>query len=100
MKLEPERADEIDREQVRADLQAMLTDLLDLSLIGKHARWNVGESPFRLGHRELDELVDAWRVLADEVAERSAAVGGSPDWCVQTLARSTQIQPLRAGHLR
>jgi starvation-inducible DNA-binding protein len=61
-----------------AQLQGALVDLLDLTLIGKHAHWNVEGRLFRSVHRELDELVDAWRRLADEVAERAVTIGACP----------------------
>jgi DNA-binding ferritin-like protein len=45
-----------ERQAVAVELQAMLVDLLDLTLIGKHAHWNVEGPHFRSVHRELDEL--------------------------------------------
>jgi starvation-inducible DNA-binding protein len=87
-----------DRE-VAGELQGMLVDLLDLALIGKHAHWNVEGPHFRSVHRELDELVDAWRRLGDDVAERAVALGAAPDGQAETIAGSTTVEPLPGGHL-
>lgn len=88
-----------DRQAVSVELQDMLVDLLDLTLIGKHAHWNVEGRHFRSVHRELDELVDAWRVLSDDVAERAVTIGASPDGQAETIAGATEFDPLPAGHL-
>lgn len=87
------------RQQVAVELQGMLVDLVDLTLIGKHAHWNVEGRHFRSVHRELDELVDAWRVLADDVAERAATIGASPDGQAEAIAEATELAPLAAGRL-
>jgi starvation-inducible DNA-binding protein len=89
-----------DRRAVAVELQDMLVDLLDLSLIGKHAHWNVEGPHFRSVHRELDELVDTWRTLSDDVAERAVTIGGSPDGQVEAVVGATRLRPLPAGHLR
>jgi starvation-inducible DNA-binding protein len=54
---------------------------------------------FRSVHEELDEQVDAWRMLSDEVAERAVAIGASPDGQAETIAGATQLEPLPGGHL-
>ena len=46
-----------DRDAVGTVLQASLVDLVDLSLIGKQAHWNVIGKNFRSIHLQLDELV-------------------------------------------
>jgi starvation-inducible DNA-binding protein len=88
-----------DRQAVAVELQGMLVDLLDLTLIGKHAHWNIEGSHFRSLHHELDELVEDWRALSDEVAERAVTIGASPDGQVETIAGATELEPLPAGHL-
>jgi starvation-inducible DNA-binding protein len=87
-----------DRE-VAAELQGMLVDLIDLALIGKHAHWNVVGPHFRSVHLELDELVESWRELSDDVAERAAALGAAPDGQSETIAGSTKVEPLPGGNL-
>jgi starvation-inducible DNA-binding protein len=91
---------ENDRREVGAALQYVLVDLIDLALLGKHAHWNVEGPRFRTLHLELDELVDAWRHLADDVAERAAALGWAPEGQMATIARSSHIEPFPAGPIR
>lgn len=69
-------------------LQASLVDLIDLSLIAKQAHWNVVGSQFRSVHLQLDELVTDSRTFVDEVAERAAAIGVSPDGRAETVAKT------------
>jgi len=88
-----------DRE-VLAELQSMLVELIDLALIGKQAHWNVEGPHFRSLHLELDELVDTWRTLGDQVAERGVTLGAVPDGQAATVASFSHIAPLPAGHLR
>jgi starvation-inducible DNA-binding protein len=87
-----------DRE-VAVELQGMLVDLVDLALIGKHAHWNVEGPHFRSVHLELDELVDAWQRLGDDVAERAVALGAAPDGQAEAIVGSTKVEPLPGGHL-
>ena len=68
-----------DREAIGAELQDILVELIDLSLLGKQAHWNLYGPNFRSLHLQLDELVDEWREASDEVAERAVALGHSPD---------------------
>jgi starvation-inducible DNA-binding protein len=88
-----------DERAVAGELQGMLVDLIDLALIGKQAHWNVEGRWFRSLHLDLDELVDDWRTLGDEVAERAVAIGAAPDGRAETVAGSTEIEPLPTGAL-
>lgn len=72
-------------------LQATLTDLIDLSLTGKQAHWNVIGPHFRSVHLHLDELVDLARQYVDDVAERAAAIGMSPNGKAKTVAESSGL---------
>lgn len=69
-------------------LQAILVDLVDLSLEGKQAHWNSVGSNFRdlHLHLQLDEVVAAARLHADEVAERLRALHSVPDGRASTVA--------------
>jgi starvation-inducible DNA-binding protein len=87
-----------DREAA-GDLQATLVELIDLALIGKQAHWNVVGPHFRSLHTELDELVDAWRTMSDEVAERAVTLGGAPDGQAEAVAGASELEPLPSGHL-
>jgi starvation-inducible DNA-binding protein len=87
------------QQAVAVELQGTLVDLLDLTLIGKHLHWNVEGRDFRSLHHELDEQVEAWRRLSDDVAERAVTIGASPDGQAETIAGATQLEPLPAGHV-
>ncbi len=88
-----------ERAAVGAELQAVLVTLIDLSLLGKQAHWNVVGPNFRSLHLFLDELVDAWRLAGDAVAERAVALGCQPDGQVGTVAARTLLTPLPEGQL-
>ena len=49
---------------------------------------------FRPLHLQLDELVDAWRELADTVAERAVALGYVPDGQAQAVAAGSALKPV------
>ncbi|MEV0941685.1 DNA starvation/stationary phase protection protein [Micromonospora wenchangensis] len=59
-------------------LQDRLNALNDLALTLKHVHWNVVGPHFIAVHTMLDPQVDSVRVMVDDVAERIAALGGSP----------------------
>jgi starvation-inducible DNA-binding protein len=79
------------------ELQAVLVDLIDLSLQGKQAHWNVVGPQFRTLHLELDEVVEDSRKWADEVAERLRALGVSADGRVSVIASGTGLKSLPEG---
>lgn len=87
------------REEVGQQLQAMLVELVDLSLLGKQLHWTVVGPLFRPLHLQLDALVESWRELADTVAERAVAIGFSPDGQSATVARDTPLREVERGEL-
>jgi starvation-inducible DNA-binding protein len=60
-------------------LQQRLTACNDLHLTLKHVHWNVVGPSFIAVHEMLDPQVELVRGYADEIAERIATLGGSPD---------------------
>ncbi|MCK2237629.1 MULTISPECIES: DNA starvation/stationary phase protection protein [unclassified Crossiella] len=86
-----------ERERTGEVLQAALVDLIDLSLVAKQAHWNVVGRQFRDVHLQLDELVTAARGYSDQVAERAAAIGVSPDGRVTTVAETTGVPAFPAN---
>ncbi|WP_248965258.1 Dps family protein [Sphaerisporangium perillae] len=80
-------------------LQGTLIDLLDLSLVGKQAHWNLIGRNFRSLHLQLDEIVAIARAGADSVAERAVALGVNPDGRASTVARDSQVGALEAGYI-
>ncbi|MDR1634853.1 MAG: DNA starvation/stationary phase protection protein [Bifidobacteriaceae bacterium] len=83
--------------RANAILQAALVDLIDLSLLAKQAHWNVRGVNFRSVHLELDEVIDQVRINSDDVAERLAAVGGSPDGRAATVAATSKVPGIEPG---
>ncbi|MEZ5378464.1 MAG: DNA starvation/stationary phase protection protein [Acidimicrobiales bacterium] len=60
-------------------LEDRLVGLIDTQLVLKHIHWNVMGPNFIAVHEMLDEQVDAVRLMTDEVAERIAILGGTPN---------------------
>jgi len=78
-------------------LSRALADLVDLSLVGKQAHWTLVGPRFRSLHLQLDEVVEAVRVHADNVAERAAAIGVPPDGRAATVAKESAVADHPAG---
>ena len=85
------------RKTVVKDLQATLVELIDLSLLGKQAHWNVVGPNFRSIHLQLDEIVDTARLASDRVAERIATVGDTPDGRAACVAKTSGLPDFPAG---
>ena len=77
--------------QLRAALQRVHVDLIELHLQGKQAHWNVVGHNFRDLHLQLDEIVDAARAFSDDVAERLRALHATPDGRSATVAEQTSL---------
>src|SRR3954453_16784110 len=88
-----------EHEAVGHVLEATLHELVDLSLVGKQLHWAVVGPLFRPLHLHLDELVDAWRDLADTVAERAVALGYVPDGQASPVAASSELPAVSAEAL-
>ena len=93
------RSHRSDVHEVGEALQEVLVDVVDLSLLGKQLHWNVEGLTFRSLHLQLDELVDSWRAMSDEVAERAAALGFPPDAQAATVAGASRIDSFPAGRI-
>lgn len=79
------------------NLQAVLADLIELHIQGKQAHWNIVGTNFRDLHLQLDEIVDAARQFADEMAERMRALHALPDGRSATVAKSTSLPQFPEG---
>ena len=73
------------------NLQKVLVDLIELSLQGKQAHWNVVGTNYRDLHLQLDELVDFAREGSDTIAERMRALDAVPDGRSDTVAATTTL---------
>ena len=78
-------------------LQDTLVDLIDLSLVAKQAHWNLVGRQFHDVHLHLDELVDTARKYSDDVAERMAAIGASPDGRAPVVAEKSAVPAFESG---
>ncbi|SEG33800.1 starvation-inducible DNA-binding protein [Actinacidiphila yanglinensis] len=74
-----------------AALQQIVVDLVELSLQGKQAHWNVVGHNFRDLHLQLDEVVDDVREATDTIAERMRAVKAVPDGRSDTVVAATTL---------
>ncbi len=86
-------------EKMGESLQKVLVDLIDLHLQGKEAHWNILGRNFRDLHLQLDELVDAAREFADDIAERMRALYLVPDGRSYTVAASTHLDQFPEGEV-
>jgi starvation-inducible DNA-binding protein len=79
------------------NLQTVLVDLIELSLQGKQAHWNVVGTNFRDIHLQLDEIVDVARLASDTIAERMRALQSVPDGRTDTVVANTTLPSFPAG---
>jgi starvation-inducible DNA-binding protein len=86
-----------ERTEVGDQLQDVLVELVDLSLVGKQLHWCVVGPHFRSLHLFLDEMVDSWRELSDTVAERAVALGSFPDGQAAAIAAREDSPSLERG---
>ena len=80
-----------------ANCQAVLVDLIELHVQGKQAHWNIVGTNFRDLHLQLDEIIEAARGFADEMAERMRALHALPDGRSSTVSKSTSLAEFPAG---
>jgi starvation-inducible DNA-binding protein len=86
-------------ETLGENLQKVLIDLIELSLQGKQAHWNVVGRNFRDTHLQLDEIIDAARGFADDVAERMRALHALPDGRSDQVAQTTTLPEFPQGEI-
>ena len=79
------------------NLQAVLVDLIELHVQGKQAHWNIVGTNFRDLHLQLDEIIDAARDFADDLAERMRALHALPDGRSSTVSKSTALAEFPHG---
>jgi starvation-inducible DNA-binding protein len=88
-----------DSGNVAGELRPTLLELIDLSLIAKQAHWNVTGPLFRPLHQHFDEIADAARGWADDVAERIEAIGESADGRSNSIATGSGLAEMPEGKL-
>jgi starvation-inducible DNA-binding protein len=99
LKLKRSIVSDATRDKTAAILQACLADLVDLSLQGKQAHWNLLGNRFRSVHLQLDEIIDSARLSGDEVAERIVTLGAAADGRAQQIASTTRLAEFPGGLL-
>jgi starvation-inducible DNA-binding protein len=93
--------------EVARTLQKILNTYNDLHLTLKHVHWNVVGPHFISVHQMIDPQVETIRGYADDVAERIATLGSSPqgtpgtlvaqrDWDDYSVGRAGAIEHLAA----
>lgn len=80
-----------------SNLQMVLTDLIELHMQGKQAHWNIVGTNFRDLHLQLDEIIAAARLFADQAAERMRALHALPDGRSNTVSADTRLDEFPAG---
>ena len=86
-------------EELSENLQKVLVDLIELSLQGKQAHWNVVGRNFRDTHLQLDEIIEAARDFADTVAERMRSLHALPDGRSDEVAQTTTLPEFPQGEI-
>jgi len=86
-----------ERDTTAAALQASLVDLVDLSLVGKQAHWNLVGRQFHDVHLHLDELVSTARDYSDKVAERMVTIGVPADGRAGTIDKDSAVPDFASG---
>ena len=85
-------------EIVTKNLQTTLVDLKALSLVTKQLHWNIRGPHFKPIHEQLDEVYEACEEGADEVAERIATLGVSPNAQPSDLT-TTAVKEVERGFI-
>ena len=80
-------------------LQRVQIDLIELSLQGKQAHWNIVGHNFRDLHLQLDEIVEAAREFSDMVGERLRALHATTDGRSRTVAETTALAEFPNGEV-
>ncbi|SRX92708.1 DNA protection during starvation protein [Rhodococcus jostii RHA1] [Mycobacterium shimoidei] len=83
--------------QVAELLQRQLSTYNDLHLTLKHIHWNVVGPNFIGVHEMIDPQVELVRGYADEVAERIATLGGSPEGTPGAIIRDRSWDDYSVG---
>ncbi|QEW04058.1 Dps family protein [Microbacterium lushaniae] len=85
--------------ELSENLQKVLVDLIELSIQGKQAHWNVVGRNFRDTHLQLDEVIESAREFSDTVAERMRSLHALPDGRSDTVAETTSLPEFPQGEI-
>lgn len=79
------------RESIIPVLNAALAHLLDLHSQVKQSHWMVRGHNFQALHELFDEIATSVLVHGDDVAERIAQLGGTPEGTVEAVAKRSTL---------
>lgn len=85
--------DDNTKKSMIALLNARLIDAIDLRLAIKQAHWNVKGPNFIALHEMFDQMQARVDGFADDIAERSVALGGVVAGTTQAVATGTKLSP-------
>ena len=86
-------------ESLSRNMQKVLVDLVELSLQGKQAHWNVVGTNFRDTHLQLDEIIESAREFSDTIAERMRSLHALPDGRSDLVAETTTLPEFPQGEV-
>ena len=86
--------------QYATALDRTLTDLVNLGLLARQARWNLVGPGFYGLQQVLGTLADRAGTAADAVAERAVSVGHHPDVRAEVVARGNVLPVIAPGPVR
>ncbi len=87
------------RESIHRALQPILFELIGLGRSLKQLHWNVTGPHFRPIHLHLDEIYALVDDATDQVAERLAATGHSPNGRMCDVTKQSEIEDMPAGFI-
>lgn len=79
------------KRDIVADLNAALASHIDLAIAAKQAHWNVRGPNFHGLHELFDQVAEAARAYADDLAERAVALGGIAQGTVEDVSRASAL---------
>jgi starvation-inducible DNA-binding protein len=74
-------------------LQQRLAEAIDLKLQAKQAHWTVKGPSFIALHELFDQTAQLVEQQTDSIAERMAALGGTPEGTVQAVQSRSSLKP-------
>jgi starvation-inducible DNA-binding protein len=81
------------RQQAIEVLDRLLVEVLDVMLCARHANWNVRGDDVGASRATFDEIGASMAGLADLLAARIVALGGTAHATVQSIASGTSFKP-------
>jgi len=84
------------RNKIAPLLTARLADAIDMQARAKHAHWNITGPNFIALHELFDKVADHAENAADEIAERTRALGHDAQGLLPHAAKTTSLPTYKA----